>query len=629
MRYVAAAATFGALVVPVAARVEPAHAAAPPSCLAAPLATANEYQTFSNARSTTNGAGDMWDIVALPDGRNVFLFGDTGWYAVKRDGSAGPHVGVAANSGWLQTRGCLARLAAPGPPSDRQWIKHPATADRYWATSGVVVNRTRLHVFLAKKGPPRGDFGNIVGRAVATVSLPSLRVERVDTVPASADGPAWGASSVLHEGYVYVYGTKRHGTCFYCLAWDVFLMRVPSKKVVDATAYRYWDGTSWSTDEADAAPVVEDDAGHFQVKPYRGGFVAFTKVGEIISPTIDAWWSATPVGPWQKLGPIYTVPTPKPWNKITYSNRVYTYLAVVAPWIQLADGGVLAAYNVNAISGGGELQRDALLYGPRFTSVQIPTVAGMTPVDPPAPPPDGLRMLHIDGRVQSHGAPRVAWPKIGNTWALSYSAARDTDGGYVATVNGKVYPVGTGVQVAGSMAGRSRQPIVGIAATPTGRGYALLGANGAVYTFGDAKYRGGLASTWHAPVASIEMTPTGRGYVVLTRDGAVYAFGDAHFYGSAQPQTRNTTAVDIALRHDGHGYWVVTSNGRVASFGAAGAYGGLDSYARSNPVVAIVPTDAGDGYRLVDRAGNVHVFGAARAVGSGAYAGRDDIVAAG
>jgi hypothetical protein len=323
------------------------------------------------------------------------------------------------------------------------------------------------------------------------------------------------------------------------------------------------------------------------------------------------------------------VPTPKPWNKVTYSNRVYTYLAVVAPWVRMADGGVLAAYNVNAISGGGELQRDALLYGPRFTSVQVPTVAGMAPIDPPPPPPDGLRLLHVDGRVESHGARRVPWPKIGNTWALAYAPARGTDGGYVATVDGRVYTVGRGVELAGSMAGRARTPIIGIAATPTGRGYVLLGADGGVFAFGDAKYFGGLAGTWHAPVAAIEMTATGRGYVVLARDGAVYAFGDARFYGSAQRSVRGTTAVDIALRADGKGYWVAMRNGRVASFGAAGRFGGLDTYARSSPVVALVPTGASDGYRLVDRAGYVHVFGAARGAGSGAYAGRNDIVAAG
>jgi hypothetical protein len=47
----------------------------------------------------------------------------------------------------------------------------------------------------------------------------------------------------------------------------------------------------------------------------------------------------------------------------------------------------------------------------------------------------------------------------------------------------------------GSLSGTPlNQPIVGIAPTPGGRGYLLLGGDGGVFALGDAVFRGGTAN---------------------------------------------------------------------------------------------------------------------------------------
>ncbi len=78
------------------------------------------------------------------------------------------------------------------------------------------------------------------------------------------------------------------------------------------------------------------------------------------------------------------------------------------------------------------------------------------------------------------------------------------------------------------------QPIVSMAASPSGQGYWLSAADGGVFAFGDGRFLGSAAGrTADNPVAGMAATGSGAGYWLVTRDGGVYAFGDAPFAGSA------------------------------------------------------------------------------------------------
>ena len=72
-----------------------------------------------------------------------------------------------------------------------------------------------------------------------------------------------------------------------------------------------------------------------------------------------------------------------------------------------------------------------------------------------------------------------------------------------------------------------------MAATKTGNGYWLVGANGAVYARGDAANYGTLAGHHlNAPITGIVITPSGHGFWLVALDGGVFAFADARYYGS-------------------------------------------------------------------------------------------------
>lgn len=51
----------------------------------------------------------------------------------------------------------------------------------------------------------------------------------------------------------------------------------------------------------------------------------------------------------------------------------------------------------------------------------------------------------------------------------------------------------------------------------------------------DFVYTGGTHMAAPAPVVTMETTPSGKGYWILTASGAVYAFGDAPYLGAIQP----------------------------------------------------------------------------------------------
>jgi hypothetical protein len=94
------------------------------------------------------------------------------------------------------------------------------------------------------------------------------------------------------DDVTYVYGIPggRYG--------DVSLAAVPSGQLLDRSAYRYWTGSAWSTDEKDAAPVIHGPVGELSVRYntyYKTWMMMYLvdSTGQIVLRT-----APTPTGPW-------------------------------------------------------------------------------------------------------------------------------------------------------------------------------------------------------------------------------------------------------------------------------------------------------------------------------------------
>jgi hypothetical protein len=86
-------------------------------------------------------------------------------------------------------------------------------------------------------------------------------------------------------------------------------------------------------------------------------------------------------------------------------------------------------------------------------------------------------------------------------------------------------------------------------------GYDIAAADGGVTSFGGPKYGDASNLPLRAPVVGMAATPDGKGYWEVASDGGVFSYGDAAFYDSMGSSVLNAPIVGISATPDGHGYW--------------------------------------------------------------------------
>ena len=160
-------------------------------------------------------------------------------------------------------------------------------------------------------------------------------------------------------------------------------------------------------------------------------------------------------------------------------------------------------------------------------------------------------------------------------------------------------------------------PIVGMAPTPDGGGYWMVGSDGGVFSSGDAGFYGSTGNLHlNEPVVGMARTPDGKGYWFVASDGGIFAYGDAQFYGSTGGMVLNKPIVGMASTPSGHGYWLVASDGGIFAYGDAQFYGSTGNLQLNKPVVGMTPTPSGNGYWFVASDGGIFAYGDAGFYGS-------------
>ena len=154
----------------------------------------------------------------------------------------------------------------------------------------------------------------------------------------------------------------------------------------------------------------------------------------------------------------------------------------------------------------------------------------------------------------------------------------DLTAAFSPSVSGVLWLDGTALQ----------RPVVGITPTKGDLGYWLVACDGGIFTFGNAGFYGsipglgiapagsGLPHSLNAPIVGMVPSSDGNGYFMVGADGGVFTFGDAKFEGSCPSIGGCAGGAAVAVMPDatGNGYWVVTAGGDVQPFGDAAPYGG-------------------------------------------------------
>ena len=161
------------------------------------------------------------------------------------------------------------------------------------------------------------------------------------------------------------------------------------------------------------------------------------------------------------------------------------------------------------------------------------------------------------------------------------------------------------------------KPIVGMAATPDGKGYWLVASDGGIFNYGDATFEGSAGNLpLNKPIVGMAATPDGKGYWLVASDGGIFNYGDAQFYGSAGNLPLNKPIVGMAATPDGKGYWLVASDGGIFNYGDAQFYGSTGGMTLNKPIVGMAATPDGKGYWLVGSDGGIFNYGDAAFFGS-------------
>lgn len=119
-------------------------------------------------------------------------------------------------------------------------------------------------------------------------------------------------------------------------------------------------------------------------------------------------------------------------------------------------------------------------------------------------------------------------------------------------------PVPIGFQVPASY--KTEVPQVPFTVSRSQGGYIVVGGDGGVFTY-DADFHGSLGGVaLTSPIVSGAWTPSGGGYWLMAADGAIFAFGDAVFKGgfNALTPAQKGNRKPIGIVAKGNGYRIVT-----------------------------------------------------------------------
>jgi hypothetical protein len=255
------------------------------------------------------------------------------------------------------------------------------------------------------------------------------------------------------------------------------------------------------------------------------------------------------------------------------------------------------------------------------TTTTTTTPGSPTTTTPPTTPPTGGHgywLVGSDGGIFTFGAAQFH----GSTGAIHLQrpvvgiSPTSSDGGYwLVATDGGVFSFGNanfygsipGIGLAPALTSspkRLNAPIVGIVPTADQKGYFMVGADGGVFTFGDAKFEGSCPGIGGCVGTAVAVMPdaSGQGYWIVTNVGDVYSFGDAVYHGGPGPQGSSVTA---AVRTpNGGGYLILLANGAVYAYGNA-----VNRGAPVGAASAIFTTSDGGGYWVATANGAVYNYG--------------------
>jgi len=323
----------------------------------------NQFQAYGNGGTgTTWTGGDGTESVALPDGRELWLFDDSLLGKVvggQRNFAKSPFLHnslVVEQDGQLSTT----YYTKPTRPATG-YININKRRPFYYAfwPDAAVVDGNILQVLGDEQRFYRnGSHTGIAGNYLATLSLPSL--QRIGITELGSDtGAAGSVGSTLSDGgYTYIYVEDNTG--------NVYAARVAGTDV--ASQWSFYDGSGWAPGISGAVAIEHlGMINHFSVSPVGGDYLFVARSTPQSNEIVGAL-GCSPVGPFGPTQDIYAAPEPSAYPA---AYGVTTYGAHAHPELSTSPNTLVVSYDVNFASLHGLKNPDASVYRPRFIDVSV------------------------------------------------------------------------------------------------------------------------------------------------------------------------------------------------------------------------------------------------------------------
>lgn len=385
------------------ARPAAAETAAPPPAVteacAADTSAAALDAFFAADGAAGLAGGDYPHVIALPDGRLLWLFQD----AFLGDDASLFGDRFAHNAALVQDGPCFRLLPAGGGVGTSfvgSWVEESLTS-WIWPLDAELGADGHLWLYLAEvqnaDGTGAAKGARPIGTWRARLSLPDL--ELVDMLPASDRSRSlYGYSIVSDRAWTYLFGHcyRQFGTVEYGFSEEcspyAYLARVPKGRM--DLAPEYWDGTGWSDRRDGAEPVLTAERSMpVSVERFGDVYVAASKENDWFGNDIVVRTAPLPQGPWTEVA------------RFTPELRCETcndYGAFVLP--HLEGDRVVIAFSNNAWDMT-EAIADGSLYRIDVTAIDVPGVSAASLTRSPRPQPAPEQIPQLEPRVERDRAP--------------------------------------------------------------------------------------------------------------------------------------------------------------------------------------------------------------------------------
>ena len=325
------------------------------------------FQNYGNSgtgKSWTGGDGTT--SVALPDGRDLWLFDDSFLGKIKNGQRNRRRASYIHNAFVMESNGALTTtLYTPSRrPSGYVNPDPKHTFALGYFPGGAAVHGGVVQVLMEEVAfqniPNHIDNYSDVGSYIGLFSLPSMALVGVQALPSSSVN--WTGNVLNDGGYSYIYGTG---------SGNLYVARVPG---TDLTApWTYFNGSSWTSDISAATPIERAvENGHLGVTKVSGTFgtaYALIAMHSYIKPQVMvAAFSCSPIGP---FGPQQTIYTPPEQSTYPSSDGIRTYDAHAHPELSSSSNSLVISYDVDPAVPKGLSNRDSSIYRPRFIDVTM------------------------------------------------------------------------------------------------------------------------------------------------------------------------------------------------------------------------------------------------------------------